>query len=168
MATDLRRRTALSRNPAGESQHLPYSRQMSERDLIVGGRRIPGDELSWTFGTSGGPGGQHANRSNTRAELHWRYGQSEAFESETKARIGNALRNRIAGGILTVSVDESRSQFRNRALARQRLAALIEDAARPPKTRRKTRPTRGSKQRRLDEKRQRSNTKRLRGKVTPE
>lgn len=141
---------------------------MGEADLEVGRHWIPGDELWWTFGTSGGPGGQHANKASTRAELHWDFESSTAFPLETSDRIGKVLKNRIAGGVLTVSVDESRSQFRNRALARQRLVDLIEDAARPTKTRRPTRPSRGSKQRRLDEKRQRSDTKRLRGRVSPE
>ncbi len=123
---------------------------------------IPEAELAWTFGPTGGPGGQHANRSNTRAELHFDLGSTEVFPSEVRDRMAEVLKNRIVEGVITVVADETRSQWRNRAAARRRLAHLLADAALPPKTRRPTKPSRASKQRRVDEKKRRSETKRLR------
>jgi ribosome-associated protein len=140
---------------------------MSEEDLTVGRFVIPGNELSWEFGTSGGPGGQHANKASTRAELSWAIDQSEALPPEVKKRVAEALANRIANGVLTVGADDSRSQWRNRSIARKRMSELIEEAARPPKTRRATKPSRSAKRRRLEAKRRRSEKKKLRAKIDP-
>ena len=124
---------------------------------------ISGDELLWTFSTSGGPGGQHANRSNTRAELRFDVSTSPSIPDDVRSRMLTALQGRLVGGLVVVSVDESRSQWRNRQMARKRLAELLNEAARPPAPpRRRTRPTRAARQRRLDSKRRRSETKRLR------
>ena len=125
---------------------------------------IPEAELSWTFGPTGGPGGQHANRSNTRAELHFDLGASQAFPADVRDRMASVLGNRMVAGVITVVADETRSQWRNRAAARRRLAHLLADASVPPKTRRPTRPTKASKTRRVDEKKRRSETKRMRRK----
>lgn len=140
---------------------------VSEDDLVVGRFTIPGRELSWEFGTSGGPGGQHANKASTRAELNWTIDASAALPQDVKERVSRALSGRITQGVLTVGSDESRSQWRNRSIARKRMAELIADAARPPKTRRPTKPSRSAKRRRLEAKRKRSETKQLRGKVDP-
>lgn len=126
-------------------------------DLDVGRFTIPALELEESFTTSGGPGGQHANRSNTAVELRFDLAGSEAFPEPEKARLVERL-----GPVVTVAASESRSQWRNRALARQRLAARLEEALRPPKRRRPTKPTRASRRRRLESKRQRSEKKRLR------
>lgn len=131
-------------------------------DLEVGRYRIPASELSWSFGPSGGPGGQHANRSNTRAELRYDLAGSQAFPPEVHRRILDGLSHRLVSGQLAVVVDESRSQHRNRAIARRRLATLLAEAAVPPTPRRATKPTRASKVRRSEAKRQRSETKKLR------
>jgi ribosome-associated protein len=129
-------------------------------DLTVGRYVIPEAELHWTFSPSGGPGGQHANRSHTRAELRFDIAASEAFPAEVRNRIVLALS--LTDGIVVVAVDESRSQWRNRQTARRRLAERLVEAMVPPTPRRPTKPTRASKQRRLDEKKARSETKRLR------
>lgn len=141
---------------------------MSEDDLKAGRYTIPGSELSWAFGTSGGPGGQHANKASTRAELSWTIEESHALPPDVKRRVSDALASRIASGVLTVASDESRSQWRNRSIARSRMAELIEEAARPSKTRRPTKPSRSARRRRLDAKRRQSEKKRLRGPIDPQ
>ncbi|MEA3502193.1 MAG: alternative ribosome rescue aminoacyl-tRNA hydrolase ArfB [Actinomycetota bacterium] len=121
---------------------------------------IPTGELGWTFSPTGGPGGQHANRSSTRAELRFDVGASRAFDDEAGQRILSRLGTH---GVITVIVDETRSQWRNRQIARQRLADQIRDALKPdPPPRRATRPSRAARRRRVDEKKARSHTKSLR------
>lgn len=133
-------------------------------DLVVSPSIVvPADELQWSFSTSGGPGGQHANRSNTRAELRFDVGESRAIPSELKSRVMGALGKRLVDGVVVVTVDESRSQWRNRQMARKRLAEVLAAAASPPAPpRRRTKPSRAAKRRRLDSKRRRSEIKRLR------
>lgn len=131
--------------------------QSPDDDLDVGDWTIPSAELEWRFTTSGGPGGQHANRSNTRAELVYDLGASDAFPSELQARMVTKL-----GEEIVVSVAESRSQFRNRMLARARLRDLLVEAQKQPRRRKPTKPTRASRRRRLDEKRAHGEKKRLR------
>lgn len=126
-------------------------------DLTVGGFTIPAAELEESFTTSGGPGGQHANRSSTAVELRFHIAESEAFPEPERTRLVDRL-----GAVVTVTASESRSQWRNRALARQRLTDRLEEALRPPKRRRPTKPTRSSRRRRLESKRKQSEKKRLR------
>ncbi len=132
-------------------------------DLQVDERlTIPAAELSWRFTTSGGPGGQHANRSNTRAELSYDIRASEVLDDDTRARLLRGLGERAPGGVVTVAAGESRSQWRNRQLARRRLRELLADALRVRKRRRPTRPSGSARRRRLEEKRRRGDVKRLR------
>ena len=133
-------------------------------DLIVSQEiGIAAQELLWSFSPSGGPGGQHANRSNTRAELRFDLTASPSIPDSVRARMEAALGNRLVSGALLVTVDESRSQWRNRQIARKRLAELLADAARPPAPpRRRTKPSRSARRRRLDSKRRRGKTKQLR------
>ena len=123
---------------------------------------IPEGELVWRFVPSGGPGGQHANRSATRAELSFDLQASSAFDDQTKRRMLGRLGNRAAGGTVSVREHSSRSQWRNRQMARTRLVELLSDAMRVEQPRRPTRPTRSARRKRLDEKKQRGDTKRLR------
>ena len=121
---------------------------------------IPAGELGWTFSPTGGPGGQHANRSSTRAELRFDVVVSRAFDDVDRRRILSRL---AADGTVTVIVDETRSQWRNRQIARQRLTDRIREALKPdPPRRRATRPSRAARRRRVDEKKARSRTKSLR------
>ncbi len=121
---------------------------------------IPAGELGWTFSPTGGPGGQHANRSSTRAELRFDVVASRAFDDADRQRILSRL---AAHGTVTVIVDETRSQWRNRQIARQRLADRIREALKPdPPRRRATKPSRAARRRRVDEKKARSRTKSLR------
>lgn len=132
------------------------------RDVV-----IPESEMKWRFDPSGGPGGQHANKSATRVELSFDVRNSTAFTEQMRIRILDHLEGEQ--GILAVQVNESRSQWRNRQIARRRLANLLNDAMRPPPPqRRATRPTRASRERRLSAKRARSETKRLRRRPDPD
>ncbi len=131
--------------------------------LRVGARLlIPADELRWRFDTSGGPGGQHANRNATRVELSFDVNGSPSIPEALRPGLLQRLGNRARGGVVTVLVDDSRSQWRNRQTARHRLAEILEAAIAEPRARRPTRPTLASLQRRLTAKRHRSENKRWR------
>ena len=124
---------------------------------------IPAAELQWRFDPSGGPGGQRANRSSTRVELSWDIKASSALPAGLRELILEQLGNEAVHGVVTIRVGESRSQWRNRQLARRRLSDKLREAMRPSAPRRRlTRPTRASHERRLAEKRARSDIKRLR------
>jgi len=119
---------------------------------------IPDSELQWRFGPSGGPGGQHANKSSTRAELRFSIETSRAFDDPMRERLVENL-----GIEVRITEDGSRSQATNRKRATRRLNAVLEDAARPdPPKRRQTKPSRSARQRRLDDKRSRGETKQTR------
>lgn len=122
---------------------------------------IPDAELVERFSRSPGPGGQSVNTTDTRVELVWNPGESGVLDDLQRARV--VARN---PGPIVVVAHEHRSQHRNRMAARDRLAARIRELlAPPPPPRRATKPTRGSRERRLETKRQRGRTKRLRGPV---
>jgi ribosome-associated protein len=124
---------------------------------------VPAAELVERFSKSPGPGGQSVNTTDSRVELDYDVASSGALSDAQRAR---ALR-RWPTGRVTIAASEHRSQHRNRVAARERLAALLREAlAPPPPPRRPTRPTRGSKERRLEAKKQRARTKSLRGRVT--
>lgn len=124
---------------------------------MASGVSIPLVELSWRFSTAGGPGGQHVNTSNTRAEVRFDVAGSASLPEETRARLLDSL-----GPVVTVVAGDRRSQARNRELALQRLARRLDDALRVDAPRRPTRPTAGSRRRRLEAKRRRAETKRQR------
>ncbi len=115
---------------------------------------IPLAELTWRFSRSGGPGGQHANTSDTRAEVRFDIAASPSLGPRQRAR----LLERLGDEVRVVASDE-RSQSRNRALALERLADRLAAALRVEPPRRATRPTRASVQRRLQDKRRRSGRK---------
>lgn len=124
---------------------------------------IPEAELGWRFSRSSGPGGQGVNTTDSRVELVWDLEQSAALSPVLRDRATQRLAGRLVDGVLVVVASEHRSQRRNRDAARARLAALLADAVRPPaRARRPTRPSRGAQQRRMDAKKQRGQTKRLR------
>jgi ribosome-associated protein len=131
--------------------------------LIANDMVIPAGELHWTFSPSGGPGGQHANRASSRAQLRFDIAASVAFDAPTKERLLTRLGPRVKDGTVTVGADASRSQWQNRQAARKRLVAILQEALRPEPVRVSTKPSRAAKRRRLDSKRKRSETKRLRG-----
>lgn len=125
-------------------------------DLVVGSLTIPSAELEERFETSGGPGGQHANRSETAVRLRFQVDES-SLPVEAREKLASRL-----GNIVEVSAAESRSQHQNREMARRRLAERIEEALVDPEQRKKTRPTRASADRRLIEKKARSEVKKQR------
>ena len=133
---------------------------MASDDLPVRpGLTIPGGEIDERFSTSGGPGGQHANKVHSRVELRFDIAGSPSLSDHQRGRLTEAL-----GAEVRVVVDEERSQLRNRAIARDRLAGRLRNALVPVRVRRPTRATRGSKLRRLETKRQRGETKQTRRK----
>lgn len=114
-------------------------------------------ELEWRFTGSGGPGGQHANTANTRVEL--------VFDVENSPSLGPGQRARLLeklGPVVRVVASDERSQARNRQLALERLRTKLADGLHVPTMRRPTRPTAGSRQRRLDAKQRRAALKRQR------
>ena len=123
-------------------------------------------EISEQFTRSSGPGGQNVNKVSTAVELRFEAERSPALTAAVKKRL-----RRIAGrrwtqdGAIVLFVQETRSQLRNREIARERLVEMIEKALVAPKRRIATRPTRGSVRRRLDGKKKRGEVKALRGKV---
>jgi ribosome-associated protein len=130
---------------------------------------IPDDEIKLTFSPSGGPGGQHANRSSTRVDLAWNVEGSRALGPVQRQRVMRKLRRRIdSSGTLRLSSATHRSQLRNREEVTRRLAALVAEALRPTKARVATAPSPASKDRRIEAKRRRSRTKRLRRAPTDE
>ncbi len=122
---------------------------------------VPESELSWRFSRSSGPGGQGVNTTDSRAELSLDVARSSALPDDLRVRALARLAGRLVDGVLTVAASEHRSQLQNREAAEQRLAQLLQEAVSPPPpARRATRPTRGSQERRLEGKRQRSQVKR--------
>ena len=120
---------------------------------------IPLDELTWRFTGTGGPGGQHANTANTRAEVVFDVATSPSLGPRQRARLLDTV-----GPSVRVVASDTRSQARNRDLALDRLRDRLAEALKPPPPpRRATRPTKASKVRRVESKRQRGETKRLRG-----
>ncbi|MCR2816625.1 alternative ribosome rescue aminoacyl-tRNA hydrolase ArfB [Microbacterium jiangjiandongii] len=130
---------------------------------VTPGLTIAESELTWRFSRSSGPGGQGVNTTDSRVELVWDAAGSASLTPHQRERILQRLSGRLTGGVLTITASEHRAQVRNRDAARERLAALIADALRPPApSRRATKPTRGAKERRLTAKKQRTDVKRLR------
>ena len=119
---------------------------------------MPLTEVELRFSRSSGPGGQHANTAETRVEA--------LFDVEASAALTDAQKRRVvarAGPVLRAVAQDERSQWRNRQLALERLAEELRAALRVERPRVATRPTAAARQRRLEEKRRRSATKRLRG-----
>ena len=126
---------------------------------------IPMSEIDFRFATSGGPGGQHVNRSNTQAELLFDVANSPSLDDDQRRKIYRQLGNRITKeGILQVVSQSTRSQKQNRDDAIHRFANLLREALKTRRRRRRTRPTRASKERRLKEKKRRSDIKQKRKK----
>jgi len=124
---------------------------------------IPAAELSWRFSRSSGPGGQGVNTTDSRVELSWDLAGSEVLPPVLRERAVERLGARLVHGVLTVTASEHRSQLRNREAAAARLAGIVAGAiAPPPRTRRATRPSRGAVERRIADKKRRSETKRNR------
>ena len=126
------------------------------------GLRIPSAELVEQFSHASGPGGQGVNTSDSRVQLSLDLATTSALDEAQRVRVLERLASRIAGTVLTVAASEQRSQRQNRRAARERLAALLREAVVPEVPRRATRPTAGSRRRRLAAKRRRADLKQTR------
>jgi ribosome-associated protein len=130
-----------------EGESIPVTRSV----------RIPLSEIELRTSRSSGPGGQHAQKTESRVEA--------VFDVEASAALTEAQKRRViarAGGVLRAVAQDDRSQARNRSLATERLVAQLREALRVRRRRVPTQPTEASRERRLDEKRRRGERKRLR------
>jgi len=121
---------------------------------------IPRSELDVRVSRSSGAGGQHVNKTSSRVEIFWNIPSSKAISEEERSRLLDKLASKLTTeGSVRVVASDMRSQSRNRDLAEERLAELVRRALVIPKKRRPTRPTRASKEARLEEKKRRSRKK---------
>jgi ribosome-associated protein len=133
---------------------------------IDNGLRIPDDELVFTYARSGGPGGQNVNKVSSKAILRWGLGANSSIPAEIKDRLRKLQRNRITGDDeLVIQAQNHRDQERNRLECLDRLREMLLQASLVPKVRRASKPSRGSKERRLSAKKKRSTIKSQRGQV---
>jgi ribosome-associated protein len=135
--------------------------------MAIAPEDIPADEVSFTWVRSPGPGGQNVNKVSTACEMRFTVGRTRLLDEAAKQRL-----RRLAGRRLTlldeivIEAHRHRSQEGNRRDAMERLATLLSQAAVAPKPRKKTRPTKASKERRLDSKKKTQRTKQLRGRAS--
>lgn len=130
---------------------------MFEVDAAI---QIPLEEFAWSYARSGGPGGQNVNKVSSKAVLRWPMAASERLEPRVKARIRELFPSRVTEeGDIVISSQEHRDRERNREACLEKLGDLIRKAAERPTPRRATKPSKGSKMRRLDAKKRESGRK---------
>ncbi len=130
---------------------------------VTGSLVVPAAALGWRFSRSSGPGGQGVNTADSRVELSVAPLELPGLGDAQRQRLADRLGGRLVDGVLTIVAAEHRQQLRNRQAARERLAAVLRAAlAPPPRTRRRTKPTRGSQERRIQAKKQRGQLKQQR------
>ncbi len=126
---------------------------------------IPRSELDVRVSRASGAGGQHVNKTSSRVEIFWNVKSSGALSDEQRERLLRRLASRLTSeGSLRIVASDMRSQLRNRGIAEERLVEMVRSALVVPKKRRATRPTRASKEARLDEKKRHSSKKKERRK----
>ncbi len=138
---------------------------MNDENLIIinDNLKIPLTEIQFRFSASSGPGGQHVNKTASKATLLFNVVNSPSLTDEQRALVQRRLAKQIDNqGNLQISVQESRSQHRNRKLAIGRLQKLLSQALKKPKRRKKSKPSRAAKEKRRQQKRQQSEKKRRR------
>jgi ribosome-associated protein len=141
----------VARDLWDDAGHLQVSHRVS----------IPPSELTIKATKSGGPGGQHVNTSSTRVEVTWDMRHSSALNAEQRAVLELRLATKLdSRGVIRVTASDTRSQVQNRELALERLARMVRDGLVVPRARRATKPTRSSKEKRIDTKKRRGTTKR--------
>jgi ribosome-associated protein len=130
---------------------------------ITGRLAIDPDEIHESFVRAGGPGGQHVNTTSSAVQLRFDVRHSPSLPDDVRARLERLAGHRLTrDGVLVLQSQGQRSQKRNREEALERLVALVRAAAQPPAKRKPTKPTRASKQRRLDSKKRHGALKSLR------
>lgn len=118
------------------------------------------DEIHFQATRSGGPGGQHANKTSTKVELHWSLEDSQALSDREKSRLRETLANKLTNdGRLVLSSGQTRSQAKNKALVTEKFLRILEKRVQPPKRRKKTKPSRAAKRKRLEAKRRNAEKK---------
>ncbi len=136
---------------------------MNEEIVINKRIVIPSSEIRFRYSRSSGPGGQNVNKLSTKAELLFDLAHSSAIGEAAKARLGEKLANTMdSAGMITVTSQESRSQYQNRQIAVEKFIQLLRKALIVPKVRKDTKPTRSAEKKRLDTKTKRGNIKRSR------
>ena len=146
------------------SESFPQEPGEATRLRVTDTVAIPRAELEARASRAGGAGGQHVNTSSTRVELRWNVAASRALDDRSRARVLHKLATRIdSEGVLRVVASKRRSQLQNREQAEERLVELVREALAVPKPRRKTTPTRASKEKRLESKKRNAERKRDRG-----
>jgi ribosome-associated protein len=124
---------------------------------------IPDEELEWKFVRSSGPGGQNVNKVSSAVQLRFLLARNTSLPGAARGRLRRLAGQRfVDDGSILIAARSERSQEQNRRAALERLAELIRTALIEPKIRKKTRPTRGSMERRIESKKRRAGTKRLR------
>lgn len=133
--------------------------------FLSNGLMLDASEFQFSFVRSSGPGGQNVNKVASAVELRWDLRKSIYLPVGVRLRLEALAGNKVTDeGVLIIQAQRHRTQERNRADAVERVMALCEQALYPPKPRKKTRPTKGSKRRRLDGKKRHGDKKRLRSK----
>ena len=128
---------------------------------------LPASELSWTAARSSGPGGQNVNKVSSKVELHFDFEHSSVLDLQTKARLRALGASHLdAAGRLRITSQVTREQSRNLEDARAKLADLVRRALERPRPRKKTKPSRGAKERRLQAKKKVGEKKQRRGRAT--
>lgn len=135
-----------------------------EADLVINRTlTIPGAELDLSYSRSSGPGGQHVNKTSSKVSLRWSVAESASLTDRQRAMLLARLHARLVGeGELLINVESERSQVKNRQIARERLAEIVEKALRPTKSRVATKPTKGSQIRRVEDKKKHGLVKKMR------
>ena len=142
---------------------MPVNDDASGDLAVTGSLVVPSAALSWRFSRSSGPGGQGVNTADSRVELSVAPLDLTGLTDAQRQRLAARLGDRLVDGVLTIVASEHRQQLRNRQAARERLAAVLRAAlAPPPPSRRRTKPTRGSQERRIEAKKQRGQLKKQR------